>query len=119
MHGGYSEHMEQVYNVMCMCVQCTVYVRVHVLVRGLTTHTVTFTLYTDPLRRTQTHMNWAWTDLSECVHCTCCACGASPVPGGCWDSGSGQPLAACASLTLWSSAVRAAVVLHLGKGCGR
>ena len=44
----------------------------------------------------------------------CCACGAGPVPGGCWDSGSGQPLAACTSLTLWSSAVRAAVVLHLG-----
>ena len=49
----------------------------------------------------------------------CCACGAGPVPGGCWDSGSGQPLAACTSLTLWSSAVRAAVVLHLGMGCGR
>ena len=48
-----------------------------------------------------------------------CTCGAGPVPGGCWDSGSGQPLAACTSLTLWSSAVRAAVVLHLGKGCGR
>ena len=48
----------------------------------------------------------------------CCACGAGPVPGGCWDSGSGQPLAACTSLTLWSSAVRATVVLHLGMGVG-
>ena len=48
----------------------------------------------------------------------CCACGAGPVPGGCWDSGSGQPLAACTSLTLWSSAVRAAIVVHLGMGSG-
>ena len=55
---------------MCMCVHCTVYVCVHVLVRGLTTHTVTFMLYTDLLRRTQFLMNWVWTDLSECVHCT-------------------------------------------------
>ena len=59
---------------MCMCVHCTVYVCVHVLVRGLTTHTVTFTLYTDPLRRTQSLMNWVWTDLSECVHCTYIHC---------------------------------------------
>ena len=48
----------------------------------------------------------------------CCACGAGPVPGGCWDSGSGWPHAACTSLTLWSSAVRAAVVLHLACGVG-
>ena len=43
VHGGYLEHMEQVYNVMCMCVHCTVYVCAFACER--TDHTLSPSLY--------------------------------------------------------------------------